>query len=645
MVSLAPHLDPTPGNVLIYFPAIWLFFFVYAVSMIKSAQPQFNFPAILASIFMIVAMTYGPEFPTMAYVESFVRRLLIAFMTGFALATGVHLFVFPVSSRTVVFKEITGCLQATRGVLKAQTAYMSSMEDTDMFRPPAPAHTDEDNSPAHHHHSLYRTKQTKQPKHPLAPQAAALKGASAGLVGLYSKLNGDLAFCKRETAYGKLDADDISDIFKMFRSVLLPVVGLGSIIDIFNRVSARRGWDKPQEEGVPLDAMEQRAVKEWQSMMKTLHEPFAEMTQLMDQGIEHILLALELVKLPKKSKSGAKDDDEDVEAKGDVVKPGDHGFSDFMDKKIIAFYSQRKVTLHEWCKQRGIDSPTSGLADAETLKESFDESGIDEHARKQRQLFAILYMEWLLYCASRSVYNLVLWADKKVDDGTMQKKRLIYPGVRRTRKWIMSVLNKEDSSDDYHQGMNGSDGQHDIYLGDSYSSRKDPEHLPPETFLERMGDNLRKIPRVLRNKHSVFGFRVACATMSLAIVAYLRDSYQFFIEQRLIWALIMVVFSMTRTAGQSLFTFALRVFGTAVAMVGAFICWYIVDGQTAGVIVFQFLWIMGSFYIVVKKPKYVVAGIISAVTTLLILSYELQVRKLGIRVAESAGMCLTCFGL
>lgn len=90
--------------------AIWLMVQIYLVNYLRSARPQFQFPAIVYSIFVIVGMSYGPTFPNMAYSISFVERLIEAFLTGFGIATGVHFVIFPVSSRTVVFKEMTGYL-------------------------------------------------------------------------------------------------------------------------------------------------------------------------------------------------------------------------------------------------------------------------------------------------------------------------------------------------------------------------------------------------------------------------------------------------------------------------------------------------------------------------------------------------------
>lgn len=99
----------------------------------------------------------------------------------------------------------------------------------------------------------------------------------------------------------------------------------------------------------------------------------------------------------------------------------------------------------------------------------------------------------------------------------------------------------------------------------------------------------------------------------------------------------MIAMSMNRTAGQSIFNFILRIAGTAVAMVGSYIVWYIVDGNTAGVIVFLWLWIFLAFYVVLKFPKFVIVGILSLVTAVLIVGYELQVKKIGVQASESNG--------
>jgi len=72
-------------------------------------------------------------------------------------------------------------------------------------------------------------------------------------------------------------------------------------------------------------------------------------------------------------------------------------------------------------------------------------------------------------------------------------------------------------------------------------------------------------------------------------------------------------------------------------MLLAWIAYYIVDGHTAGILVFYFIFLHTGVYIVSKYPQYIPVGMISQVTMTLILGYELQVRKVGIQVATSNG--------
>ena len=94
---------------------------------------------------------------------------------------------------------------------------------------------------------------------------------------------------------------------------------------------------------------------------------------------------------------------------------------------------------------------------------------------------------------------------------------------------------------------------------------------------------------------------------------------------------------MSPSAGQSLRTLFLRIAGTFLAFVLSLIAYYIVDGETAGVIIFFFLFLHVGIYIMLKHPAIAPMGVITQVTVALILGYELQVRKLGVQVATSNG--------
>lgn len=177
-----------------------------------------------------------------------------------------------------------------------------------------------------------------------------------------------------------------------------------------------------------------------------------------------------------------------------------------------------------------------------------------------------MQMEFLLWATGRAVLDLVQYADQKIEGGITKKKRFIFPGLKRIKKWISSIvkvedINLEQTPDDIETGGTG------IYVGDSFKAAKDPEHLPPMNSWERFGNILRGISHRLASPESAFGFRVACATLTIGIVAYLRDTQQFFVRQRLVWAMIMVSLGMTATAGAGIFGFLGRVIGTGKTLV------------------------------------------------------------------------------
>jgi hypothetical protein len=164
----------------------------------------------------------------------------------------------------------------------------------------------------------------------------------------------------------------------------------------------------------------------------------------------------------------------------------------------------------------------------------------------------------------------------------MKKNRLILPGQRRIKKWILSI-GKEDVSVDNESPDSMENGSRNIYMGSGWNPVKDPEHLPPNSVWQHFGNGIRKIPHFLGSTESAFGFRVACATLTVGIAAFLKETQRFFIEQRLVWAMIIIVrtpsqilgipntniaqaIGMTITSGQSMFGFFGRVAGTTVAM-------------------------------------------------------------------------------
>jgi len=72
-------------------------------------------------------------------------------------------------------------------------------------------------------------------------------------------------------------------------------------------------------------------------------------------------------------------------------------------------------------------------------------------------------------------------------------------------------------------------------------------------------------------------------------------------------------------------------------MILSYLIWYIPAEKTPGIVVFLGLSIFCSYYFLLKFPLFIPASIITVITQVLIIGYELQVRKIGVQAAEQTG--------
>lgn len=609
---------------------VWLVFNIWFANCVRAMFPTFNMPVIIYSIVVNIACTFGPEFPTVATAESFMKRLVTAIYIGLAIGTAVSLFVFPISSRQVVMKQMTGVLGLFKRAISLEKEYLQGLEKEDMFTLEIIETSAGQSEP-----ERKGGKKDKGP--PLTREqktALALRGTITATRELMGKIYGDIKFAKRDIAWGYLSANDYSELFNLIRNFIIPMTGIGTIMDIFQRVGRERGWDGSGEgegglfqEFKPYDKEQSQQI--WNDIMKQLHEPFEILSDAIIQGINHGGILLRMFPQPKEQKKAGAGDD--VEASGGQLRAGQVGFSQVINEKIVAFNNRKSEILRIWAKEKGLSS--------DGRPENWDKNStrlFEKRRNDQAQLYVILYLEKLMQATGEAVQDFVAFAEAKVNEGTFSKKRFIYPNQHRLKKWFIGIFKSEDSTaedspDIMDRGLNV------VYLGQGWMSKKDPEHLPPANSWERFGNGLRKFSRFFGSPESIFGFRVACATMTIGIIAFLEQTQQFFIKQRLVWAMIIVAIGMTQTSGQSIFGFICRVGGTFVAMVNSFIIWYIVDERTPGVFVFLWLFTFVEYYFFFKYPQFIPAIIMCIVTQVLILGYELQTRALGIAASESSG--------
>lgn len=250
--------------------------------------------------------------------------------------------------------------------------------------------------------------------------------------------------------------------------------------------------------------------------MRQMHEPFSILSEAIDCGLEHAGLCVEPIPHPKLV---AYPGDDDLEARGAESHPGDAGFARVIDERVQQFHSKKGELTKSWARERE-------LVAREGLWEGSSGSAEERLEREQAQLYVVLYMENLMH-------TLVAFADRTVADGTMSRNRLIVPGFRRLRKWVLAILSNEDFSAEQAPDLMESN-TNIIYFGDGYNKKKDPEHLPPTTAWQRFGTGLRALSDLFGSEESAFGFRAACATMTVGIIAFLESTQRFFNEQRLV---------------------------------------------------------------------------------------------------------------
>lgn len=368
---------------------VWLFFLIYMVHTFRAKYPQFQFPVVIFGIFVNVTTTYAPRLPTMGAAINLIERMLKGFLTGLGISAGTSLFIFPVTSRQVVFKEMAGYIGGLRETLKAHSAYYESLRHEDMFG--RTATYDETVEKFGKKGKVY------------SAEAEAIRIAIKKIMDLHAKLRADLTFAKREVAIGKLGPDDLQEMFRHLRKAMVPVVGLSFVVDIFQRLSDYNRWNEPLDlPGAPPDEVRERVVREWNDIMRAVYDPFASMIESIDEGLQHVSYVFRLTKPPKKQTAAASaertptDEDRDVEASAANCSPGEKGFAARFERKLGEFKAAKQIALRTWSAGKGITLPPDFFERPSSLDANIEDIPLDSGGmsrdRSRRQLYMFLYV-------------------------------------------------------------------------------------------------------------------------------------------------------------------------------------------------------------------------------------------------------------
>ncbi|KAJ6042014.1 uncharacterized protein N7446_013080 [Penicillium canescens] len=602
--------------------AIWLIFMIWGANALRALKPmELQDPMVAFSIFASVTITRAGTFTSLAAGLDFVARLLKGFMIGFAIATGVSLLILPITSRGDMFHDLKGYAASVEALLQAQISFVEDSSETLLFKGSGLLRR------ARTYESTRDVKNDDEDD--LQAKEKKLQGAMAKLNGLHNKLHADLFYSKSEIAWGKLSAEDLDAISRLFGNLLLPLSGMSMLPEILESIVKNETRD---EEAGDLDDLEEGALKhsEIQKVVETLHERIIHSSELVQHGLHYFLLALELIR-PKHLDKQKKPHDE--EARGQTLSPLQPDFPARFEQELHSYYSLRKHLPQALASLEAFSAAEKSVADASTESEP---RFIPADPDVRQEFFLTLYMGHLQDDMLNATLQLVQFANSKHTDGTMKRNRLIFPKQKSIRAWLSLGFDKKESETPSASRQSSNVDPSSIQRNQP-TRFPDPEHLPPENIWEKGSMILRTISHVIKSDQSAFGFRVAAASFSVGILAFLHQTQDFFIRQRCIWAMIVIVIGMNPTSGQTMFGFVARIIATTISLVLSLIVWYIVDGKTAGVIVFLYLANVFGYYFYIKVPQYFGACVISIVTLNVIIGYELQVRKLGFPEATSNG--------
>lgn len=434
--------------------------------------------------------------------------------------------------------------------------------------------------------TVYISQESSPDEHNMLKQ---FTGTYAKLRAIDTKLKGDLEFAVRDIGYGHLTGDDLEQTYKQLRDIYLPILGLQDVAE---------DYCASEDPSACKCAEREPVFFKYRDFRRRTSGVSKELTRSMTNALDDVQTTL----LAEARKGKVKFNTHDAEKASHLTSS--------TSAQLEVLNAQAADLVH--------DNPMEIIQMLETTK-------ICDQCRHYIQKMVSIEQRahFVLWHSSRAIVRLVEFTRDKFDSGFLQRKHIILPSYDTLLKWWFDMFrNPESTSHDHSSDM-------ESHIPLTVVHTRDHRYFSAESYIEAVAKQIRAIPRLLRSPHSIYGFRTLCASMSIGIIAYLRDTHNFFVRQRVIWALIMTMIAMKTTSGQTTWEFILRVLATIAGTVGSFVAWYIVDGHPAGVIVFMWLYMAGSFYFGVVKPRYVILGIVSAVTPLISVGYALNTQKLG----------------
>ncbi|KAI5203696.1 hypothetical protein E4T39_04007 [Aureobasidium subglaciale] len=600
---------------------VWLFFHIWLSNSIQARYPHLLIPTILYNIFMIVQFTSCSRFTTWTQCWDLIYLTTRCYLTGVAISFISGIFIYPVTCRSEIFEVQKKYIRSAQDVLQQALCYIQSTRD--VCKPLVDSTQPQNSS----HEFQIRTADD---------EGDILQQRVSTLKTLYVKMHAELIMAKREVAWGKMSAVDITTTSDLCRRVLMPIGGLAHLKDLYKAVDkrCRSAPDINADSTSKMSTEDNDAV--WSNSIRALIVPANDLVNAIVDGLEHVGLVLEIIHESKPSRRAGSKDQPDLESRGELMIPGDSKFTAGLESVLTQFKTDRLDSLTSWLENEDHTSPRATISrEMPTIHNHIDSSKF-EPLHDQR-LNLVLYTHHMLYTSGLAVVELCKFSDSLVLHGVMSHSRVIFPSLRVTGQWLASIFDTSEAAVADEDRPNGKK-EEELIFGQSRRGAHNVEHLPPNNVYQHFGVRLGKLQRFLKGPEFSFGFRSACATMSCAILAYLHPTQDIFTHYRLIWSVIIAAIGANMSAGQSGVSYVLRILGSLAALIVCYLVWYIPNGNTAGVIVMMWFASFIQMYFLIRWPRHIIGWLVILITEVLSIGYLTQVSKIGVEAATASGV-------
>ena len=222
---------------------------------------------------------------------------------------------------------------------------------------------------------------------------------------------------KREISYGVLSSNDLSELRKLGSNIAWPLLGFGAVTGIIGKIL--RGENINDQDNLPS------SDDEVMNALNALNRPCRELIILCQESIEHILCTLQLGAYAKPSslrrlsakKSKTAPDKENA---NDI---GTDAFLPRFDSGLDVFRNQSTDNLGHFYNEK--------------------------HAVPSQGIFFVLFLELLLMAVAKEIRSVILFVDKLRVEGTMARKRFIFPNMKVFHKALGKVFHPQIDSQGY----------------------------------------------------------------------------------------------------------------------------------------------------------------------------------------------------